>query len=121
MSFGQYLQDKEHCSLLSAFLSMAAAVIYFAKIFLIYCQNLKGGNNQPSDLTALLDATDPEPLPAGSPLWTLPNAHISSYIAGAIRDEIERLTDTILEEFDAWRYGRPLRYAITLPMLETMG
>lgn len=73
-----------------------------------------------SDLTALLDVTDPEPLPACSPLWTLPNAHISSHIAGAIHDEIGRLPDTILEEFEAWRDGRSLRYAVTLPMLETM-
>lgn len=33
-------------------------------------------------LRAALDVTDPEPLPAGHPLWALPNALISPHIAG---------------------------------------
>lgn len=33
-------------------------------------------------LRAALDVTDPEPLPAGHPLWTLPNALISPHVAG---------------------------------------
>lgn len=72
------------------------------------------------DLTALLDVTDPEPLPADSPLWKLPNAHLTSHIAGAISDEVGRIADTLLEEFEAWRDGRPLRYAVTPRMLQTM-
>lgn len=72
------------------------------------------------DLTALLDVTEPEPLPDDSPLWTLPNVQITSHIAGAVGDEVGRLAETILEEFEAWRGGGPLRYAVTLPMLETM-
>jgi phosphoglycerate dehydrogenase-like enzyme len=33
-------------------------------------------------LRAVLDVTDPEPLPAGHPLWTLPNVLISPHVAG---------------------------------------
>lgn len=33
-------------------------------------------------LRAVLDVTDPEPLPAGHPLWALPNVLISPHIAG---------------------------------------
>jgi phosphoglycerate dehydrogenase-like enzyme len=33
-------------------------------------------------LRAVLDVTDPEPLPPGHPLWTLPNVLISPHIAG---------------------------------------
>ena len=33
-------------------------------------------------LRAALDVTDPEPLPGGHPLWTLPNALISPHVAG---------------------------------------
>lgn len=72
------------------------------------------------DLTALLDVTEPEPLPEDSPLWTLPNVQITSHIAGAVGDEVGRLAGTVIEEFNAWRDGQPLRYAVTLPMLETM-
>ena len=35
-------------------------------------------------LRAALDVTDPEPLPAGHPLWTLPNVLITPHIAGRL-------------------------------------
>ncbi len=73
-----------------------------------------------TDVTALLDVTEPEPPPADSPLWTLPNVHLTSHIAGSIGDEVGRMADFILEEFDRWQLGQPLRYAVTAQMLETM-
>lgn len=72
------------------------------------------------DLTALLDVTDPEPLPRDSPLWNLPNVHISGHIAGSIGDEVGRMADFVLEEFQRRQNGEPLRYAVSLQMLETM-
>lgn len=72
------------------------------------------------DLTALLDVTEPEPLPREHPLRALPNVHISSHIAGSIGHETQRVADYALEEFDAWRNGRPLRYAVTPQMLDAM-
>jgi phosphoglycerate dehydrogenase-like enzyme len=73
------------------------------------------------DLTALLDVTFPEPPAADSPLWTLPNLVISPHIGGTIGDEVGRLADCALEEFAAWRDGRPLRYQVTREVLATMG
>ena len=72
------------------------------------------------DLTALLDVTFPEPPLDNSPLWSLPNVHLSSHIAGALGDEVGRMADVALEEFAAWRKSEPLRYAVTSAMLETM-
>ncbi len=72
------------------------------------------------DLTALLDVTHPEPPEADSPLYALPNVQLSTHIAGSLGDEVCRMADFMLEEFDAWAAGRPLRYAVTLEMLETM-
>jgi phosphoglycerate dehydrogenase-like enzyme len=72
------------------------------------------------DLTALLDVTDPEPLPRDSPLWTMPNVHVTSHIAGSIGDEVGRVADIALEEFDAWRAGCPLRYAVTSQGLDRL-
>ncbi|RYX85711.1 hydroxyacid dehydrogenase [bacterium] len=72
------------------------------------------------DLTALLDVTDPEPLPADSPFWTLNNVQLTSHIAGSIGDEVVRMADYVLAEFDLWRSGAPLLYAVTPAMLETM-
>jgi phosphoglycerate dehydrogenase-like enzyme len=72
------------------------------------------------DLMALLDVTDPEPAPAGSAFYTLPNVQLSSHIAGAHDDEVARMADTAIEEFQRWERGQPLRYAVTAAMLERM-
>lgn len=72
------------------------------------------------DVTALLDVTDPEPLPLTHPLRALPNTLISGHIAGSIGDEVERMGDFAIEEFERWQRGEPLHYAITPRMLETM-
>jgi phosphoglycerate dehydrogenase-like enzyme len=61
-----------------------------------------------SDLTALLDVTDPEPLPSNHPLLSLPNCIVSAHIAGSIGDEVIRLADYAIEEFDRFRHGKPL-------------
>lgn len=72
------------------------------------------------DLTALLDVTFPEPAPADSPWHALPNVLLSSHIAGSNGKEVVRMADYCLEEFEAWKAGRPLRYQVTAAMLETM-
>jgi phosphoglycerate dehydrogenase-like enzyme len=41
-------------------------------------------------IRAILDVTDPEPLPPGHPLWTLPGVTITPHVASATRDEDER-------------------------------
>lgn len=73
-----------------------------------------------SDLMALLDVTDPEPLPSSHPLRTLPNAYISSHIAGSIGDEVERMGQVAVEEFQRWTHGDTLLYAVRLEMLDRM-
>lgn len=72
------------------------------------------------DLTALLDVTEPEPPQADSPLWTLPNVKLSSHIAGSIGDEVKRVADVVMSEFEAWCQGRPLQNVVTESMLNTM-
>lgn len=76
---------------------------------------------QRPDLTALVDVTWPEPPEAGSPLWDLPNLVISPHIGGTIGDEVVRLADTAIAEFEAWADGRPLRHRVTAEVLATMG
>jgi phosphoglycerate dehydrogenase-like enzyme len=50
----------------------------------------------------------------------MPNVLISGHIAGSIGDEVTRMADYIIEEFQVWQEGRPLRYAVSLQQLETM-
>jgi phosphoglycerate dehydrogenase-like enzyme len=76
--------------------------------------------NDRQDLTALLDVTQPEPPVPDSPLYEMPNIHLTSHIAGSIGDEVVRMADYVIQEFQSWERGEPLRYVVTLDMLPTM-
>lgn len=73
------------------------------------------------DLTALLDVTAPEPPPPDSEFWRLPNVVISPHIGGTTGHEVVRLADCVIEEFEAWQSGKPLRYQVTPEIFRTMG
>lgn len=73
------------------------------------------------DLTALLDVTWPEPPAPDSELWTLPNVVISPHIGGTVGHEVVRLADCVIEEFETWQAGKPLRYQVTREIFRTMG
>ncbi|MFF1894176.1 hydroxyacid dehydrogenase [Streptomyces sp. NPDC058206] len=64
-------------------------------------------------LFAILDVTDPEPLPAESPLRRLARVMITPHIAGSLGTEIGRLTDHVLDELARWVASKPLRAEIT--------
>jgi phosphoglycerate dehydrogenase-like enzyme len=51
-------------------------------------------------LRAVLDVTEPEPLPAGSPLYRLPNVFLTPHIAGSLGNELERLGRIVVEELE---------------------
>ena len=65
-----------------------------------------------TDLTALLDVQHPEPPLPGSPLFDLPNIHLSAHIAGSMGDEVRRMADMMIEEAGRWLAGQPLRYRV---------
>jgi phosphoglycerate dehydrogenase-like enzyme len=60
-------------------------------------------------LSAILDVTDPEPLPADHPLWTLPNCFITPHTAGGSADEFSRLAQHFLDNLRRFERGEPLR------------
>ena len=64
-------------------------------------------------LDAILDVTDPEPLPAGHPLLALPNVTITPHIAGALGTETLRLSRHVLDQLERWIAGQPLEGALT--------
>lgn len=61
---------------------------------------------------AVLDVTDPEPLPDDHPLWGLENVVVTPHIAGATPDYYERLADIVAENVERLEAGRPLRNAV---------
>ena len=71
-------------------------------------------------LSAVLDVTDPEPLPEDHPLWTLPNVFITPHLAGSLGTELRRMIDHAVDEIDRWRSGRPARNAVTKDMLSRL-
>ncbi|MBL1084076.1 hydroxyacid dehydrogenase [Streptomyces actinomycinicus] len=63
-------------------------------------------------LSAVLDVTDPEPLPADSPLYDLPNAFLTPHLAGSQGNELARLGRTVVEEAERLAAGEELRHAV---------
>lgn len=71
-------------------------------------------------LTALLDVTMPEPPEDGSPFYTLPNVYLTSHIAGSLNDEVVRMADYMIEEFQRYEKGEPLHHEVSLEIMATM-
>ncbi|WP_374214989.1 hydroxyacid dehydrogenase [Streptomyces longispororuber] len=69
-------------------------------------------------LDAVLDVTDPEPLPAGHPLWDLPNVFITPHMAGAQGNEVGRLGALAVDELARYARGVPLNHPVLLADLE---
>lgn len=59
---------------------------------------------------AFLDPTDPEPLPAGHPLWTEPNVMLSMHLSGRSQTRMfQRGAALFLENLRAFLADRPMR------------
>lgn len=63
-------------------------------------------------LRAILDVTDPEPLPANSVLFDTPGIVLSPHIAGAMHSETKRLADSAIDEIDHLCRGLPLAHRV---------
>jgi phosphoglycerate dehydrogenase-like enzyme len=69
-------------------------------------------------LQAVLDVTDPEPLPADSPLLGLPNAYITPHLAGSQGNEVRRLGLVVADELERLRAGLPLAHPVDRAALD---
>ncbi|MEX1020298.1 MAG: D-2-hydroxyacid dehydrogenase [Litorilinea sp.] len=59
-----------------------------------------------------LDVTDPEPLPADSPLWTMPNVILSQHTSGMSPHNANRITDIFAANLTRYLAGEPLQHRI---------
>jgi phosphoglycerate dehydrogenase-like enzyme len=59
-------------------------------------------------LAAYLDVTDPEPLPADSPLWSARNCWITPHVAGGHQDEESHMVRHFLTNLRRFESGQPL-------------
>ncbi|MDN3021752.1 hydroxyacid dehydrogenase [Streptomyces sp. S.PB5] len=69
-------------------------------------------------LSAILDVTDPEPLPADSPLHDLPNVFITPHLAGSQGNELSRLGTAVAEEAERLVAGGGVRFPVEAAALE---
>ena len=72
-------------------------------------ERLRGG-----DLYAVLDVTDPEPLPADSPLFTLPNVIVTPHVAGSLGTEVARMGALAVQEVARYVGGEPYLHQVDL-------
>ena len=64
---------------------------------------------------AILDLTDPEPLPPGHPLWSLPNAHITMHLSGIPTAASQaRAAERFVRNCERFRAGEPLEAQVDL-------
>lgn len=75
------------------------------------CQALAEGLEAGRILGAGLDVTEPEPLPAGHPLWSQPRCLITPHVAGGahLASNVDKIIEICLDNLRRFRAGQPLR------------
>ncbi|WP_443068885.1 hydroxyacid dehydrogenase [Streptomyces sp. NBC_01361] len=71
-------------------------------------------------LYAVLDVTDPEPLPADSPLRDHPHVVLTPHVAGSLGTELLRMGELVVDEVERLADGRPLNHPVSARLLERM-
>jgi phosphoglycerate dehydrogenase-like enzyme len=69
-------------------------------------------------LNAVIDVTEPDVLPAASPLYDLPNVLLTPHIAGSAGTELLRLGAAATDEAVRFASGRPFAHPITRAELD---
>jgi phosphoglycerate dehydrogenase-like enzyme len=64
-------------------------------------------------LRAALDVTDPEPLPPGHALWSLPGVFITPHVAASTPVSRQHAARLVREQAEAYLRGEPLRNVIS--------
>ena len=65
---------------------------------------------------ALLDVTHPEPPPSDDPIWTAPNALLTSHSSAVSQTFYQRAATLFLHNLDRYRSGQPLRNRVDLEL-----
>ena len=71
------------------------------------------------DVCAILDVTTEEP-PKESDFYDLPNVFMTPHIAGSQANEVARMSELVVDQFENMLNGKPTQYEVTAQMLATM-
>jgi phosphoglycerate dehydrogenase-like enzyme len=63
-------------------------------------------------LRAVLDVTDPEPLPPGHPLWSAPGLLLTPHVAGLSTQIVPRVQAIVRDQLTRYAAGEPLRNVV---------
>ncbi|MDX3537415.1 hydroxyacid dehydrogenase [Streptomyces sp. MB09-01] len=63
-------------------------------------------------LHGVIDVTEPEVLPADSPLYELPNVLLTPHIAGSLGNELHRMADSAIDEIARYAAGLPFAHPV---------
>ena len=92
-----------------------AMVVNFARADCIDQPALIGALRDGRIAGAMLDLTDPEPLPPGHELWTVPNTHITMHLSGIPTAASQRrAADRFLANCARFNAGEPLEATVDL-------
>ncbi len=72
-------------------------------------------------IDAILDVTDPEPLPDDHPLWQAPNVWLTPHLAGSQAQEIARLGSGAVDEVERLVTGQPLERPVLAQTWDRIG
>ena len=75
---------------------------------------------QSGRIHAVIDVTEPEIPPVGSPLYSLPNVFLTPHVAGAIGTERLRLGQLVVDEIERFVAGESLEFAVEPALLERL-
>jgi phosphoglycerate dehydrogenase-like enzyme len=64
-------------------------------------------------LRAVIDVTDPEPLPPDHPLWTVPGLLLTPHVAASVTGFPTRAMRLVRRQLDRWLAGEPLENVVT--------
>jgi phosphoglycerate dehydrogenase-like enzyme len=64
-------------------------------------------------IRAVLDVTDPEPLPVGHPLWSAPNCMITPHVGGSTPEFIYRGFQFGANQVRRFLAGEPLKNVVS--------
>jgi phosphoglycerate dehydrogenase-like enzyme len=65
-------------------------------------------------IRAALDVTDPEPLPAGHPLWNAPGTLVTPHVGGATSAFLPRAKRLLRAQLKRYAAGEPLEHAVAV-------
>jgi phosphoglycerate dehydrogenase-like enzyme len=87
-----------------------AVVVNFARANVVDQAALAAALTERRIAAAMLDVTDPEPLPSDHFLWDAPNCHITMHLSGIPTPQsMMRSADRFLENCERYRKGEPLQ------------